>query len=315
MGNVFYFEWEVQMMAWLQEKMGEGLASVVSFFSAFGEEIVLILLVGFLYWCYDKKLGRKVGLNILMGLVWSPMVKNIALRIRPYIANREKIRLLRLVDSGADANDIAAQGYSFPSMHSTNAVTAYGSLAMCLKKKWMWIVAVVITLLVGFSRVYVGAHYPTDVLVGWAVGVLTIAVVALLDRLIPNRKVFYAVLVLTAIPGLFYCRSNDYFSSFGLLAGFLAGQMFEEAKVRFTETRKPLQVILRILGGGLVYFALEKLLKLPFPQEILQGTDALAMTVRTVRYAVLAFAEFGLYPMVFPLFEKLSPAGKEKEQA
>ena len=99
MGNVFYFEWEVQMMAWLQEKMGEGLASVVSFFSAFGEEIVLILLVGFLYWCYDKKLGRKVGLNILMGLVWSPMVKNIALRIRPYIANREKIRLLRLVDS------------------------------------------------------------------------------------------------------------------------------------------------------------------------------------------------------------------------
>jgi membrane-associated phospholipid phosphatase len=48
------------------------------------------------------------------------MAKNIALRRRPYF-DHESIHILRVVEPEADIYDIAAQGYSFPSGHSTNA--------------------------------------------------------------------------------------------------------------------------------------------------------------------------------------------------
>ena len=50
---------------------------------------------------------------VLMVSVWCPMIKNVVLRLRPYFAS-DKIDLLRKIDSGAEASDVAAQGYSFP---------------------------------------------------------------------------------------------------------------------------------------------------------------------------------------------------------
>ena len=62
MGNTFFFTWEVSLMEWLQTHISDTGISFMSFFSLFGEELPLILIVGFVYWSYDKKLGRKVGL-------------------------------------------------------------------------------------------------------------------------------------------------------------------------------------------------------------------------------------------------------------
>ena len=65
-GNTFFFFWEVSLMAWLQANISDAWISFMSFFSLFGEELPLILIVGFVYWSYDKKLGRKVGLIAIM---------------------------------------------------------------------------------------------------------------------------------------------------------------------------------------------------------------------------------------------------------
>ena len=46
----------------------------------FGEELLLIPVLGFFCWCYDKKLGKLLGRNICAEIVCSPMIKNIALR-------------------------------------------------------------------------------------------------------------------------------------------------------------------------------------------------------------------------------------------
>ena len=83
-GNTFFFSWEVQLMEWLQTHLSSMWISIISFFSIFGEELILILIFGFLYWSYDKKLAKTVGLSVIMGLVWNTMAKNIALRRRPY---------------------------------------------------------------------------------------------------------------------------------------------------------------------------------------------------------------------------------------
>ena len=297
-GNSFVFEWEVNLMEGLQNILGPGVVSVISFFSAFGEELLLVLILGFLYWGYDKKIGKAVGLNVLMGLIWNPMVKNVFLRRRPYF-DHENIRILRVVDQNADPYDIAAQGFSFPSGHSTNAVTVYASIAAQLKKRWLTCLSVLLPLLVGISRVAVGAHYPTDVLAGWVLGVLCICIVTLLRKAIKNDLAFYGVLLITALPGLFYCKSTDYFSSLGLMLGFMAGDLLEQKKVRFENAKSLPRCALRALGGVIIFFALNTLLKLPFSKDFLNSASFLSLSIRGLRYAIAAFVLFGVYPLMF----------------
>ena len=200
MGNVFFFDWEVSLMLWLQAHLGAFGIKLASLCSAFGEEMILILVMGFCYWCWNKELGVFIGTNFCMTNVWNPMAKNIALRRRPYFDT--PVKCLKVVDPSADMYDIAAQGFSFPSGHSAGAVATYGSIGAFVKKGWAWAIAVVIPLLVGVSRFCVGAHYPTDVLCGWLLGVLAIFIVSVVGRKFRHKWAFYLLLTATALPGL-----------------------------------------------------------------------------------------------------------------
>ena len=307
-GSIFYFEWEMQLMEWLQSHIGStGFGFwILSNLSAFGEELLMVAIMGFLYWGLNKEFGKYIGLNVLMVNVWNPMIKNIFLRLRPYFVPGYNIKPLRPVDSSADVMDVAAQGYSFPSGHSANAVTIYGSLAAHEKKRgWLWALAVILPLLVGFSRVFVGVHYPTDVLCGFVLGALVVLLIPLLRKAIKNRWLFYGVLLVLSLPGFFYCRTNDYFSSFGMLVGFLVAEPFEERFVNFKNTKNIIRCILRTAGGGLIYFGLNTLLKMPFPSEILDAGNFLAHLIRTCRYAIVIFVVIGVYPLLFKATDKL----------
>ena len=299
-GNTIFFPWEVSLMEWLQSHIGNAGISIISFFSMFGEELFLILILGFIYWSYDKKLGRTMGLSAIMGLTWNTMAKNIVLRRRPYF-DHEGIKILRVVDPEADIYDISAQGYSFPSGHSTNVATVFSSLAINLRKRWVTVVAITIPLLTGFSRIVVGAHYPTDVLAGWLLGLISVLIVRYLQNHIKNTLTLYGILLIAGVPGFFYCKSTDYFTSMGLLIGFMGGTLLDDHLVHFENTRKPLSMALRVLGGLAVYLALSKLLKLPFSKEFLSSGSTAALLVRCARYVIIAFVDFGIYPMLFKL--------------
>ena len=298
MGNTFFFAWEPALMAWIQSHLGTFGVTLATLFSMFGEEIATILIMGGCYWGLNKELGKFIGRNTCVAMVANPMIKNVFLRLRPYMVCPE-VKCLKPVDPKADLADVAAQGYSFPSSHSVGAVTSYSSMGVFLKKRWAVIVAVVIPLLVGISRVCVGAHFPTDVLFGWAMGLCVILLVPFFQKKFEKRWVFYLVLLLLGLPGWFYCKTNDFYTSYGMSLGFFAGDLFEERFVKFQNTRCWWKLALRILGGGAVYYGLNALLKLPFSPSFLSSDALLPHLVRTLRYAVILFIDIGVYPLFF----------------
>ncbi len=298
MGNAFYFSWEPAFIVALQTLMGRIGESFFSFVSVFGEEMLLVGILGYLYWCYDKALGEKIGLNIVAGNVLFPMIKNVALRRRPYLVH-EEIRCLRPVEKDADLYDVAAQGWSFPSGHALNATVVYGSLAAYTKSRFLKVLGIVLPLLVGLSRVAVGVHYPTDVLCGWVVGLLLILLIPRLQSALDSRGRVFAVFASVGALGFFYCRTSDFFTSYGLMLGFFIGLAFEEKYVHFENTKKPLACVLRMIGGFAIYLGLNALLKLPFPADFLAQPTQPAFLIRTLRYTLVTFAAIGVYPLLF----------------
>ena len=303
-GIVFFVPWEVRLMEWLQGSAGGILGKIVPLFSNLGEELVMVALLGFLYWCWDKRWARYVAVNFLAALMAGPLLKNILRRRRPYM-DSPGIRCLKPVDASAELTDIAAQGYSCPSMHAANAVSIYGSLAVKVKAKWLRILLAVLPLLVGLSRVYVGVHYPTDVLLGWLIGGAALALFSWLQRKVKNPLTFLAVLGILSLPGWFYCTSTDFYTAYGLLAGILLGFRFEETRVKFENTRAPLRCVLRILGGLAVFLAISSGSKLLLPSALLEGSGFPAHLIRALRYGLASFATIGPYPLVFRYAERL----------
>lgn len=303
-GYAFFFDWEISLIAWLQSFLsGAGAVAVLGTVTLLGEELVMVALLGFFYFSYNKQFGKYIGTNLLVGIVLNPLVKNIFLRLRPYMVS-DRAACLKAVDGGADVNDVAAQGYSFPSGHSMNSAIAYGSAARCLKRRWAWITAAALILLVGLSRVALGVHFPTDVAAGWLLGAAVALLIPLAQKKIGNDKLFYLILVLLGLPGMFYCTSNDYFSGYGLLLGALAAFLFEERWVKFENAPSLLFRILRLAGCILLFLGLNTLLKLPFSSEFLNSGEVGSMLLRAARYALVAFITVGVYPLIFRPVEK-----------
>lgn len=298
MGNAFSFAWEDALIIWLQAHLGAAGTTAASFFSMFGEELLMILVMGFFYWGYDKEVGKLLGRNICAELVFNPMLKNAALRLRPYMANPE-IRCLKPVDASADVMDLAAQGYSFPSGHSSNAAAAYGTVGRAYQKTWVRVLAVLIPLLVGVSRFCLGVHYPTDVLAGWLLGVVILFFTPWFIGKFKRRWVPCLILLIAMLPGWFYCRSNDFYTGYGMTVGFFLADLFEEKYVRFQNTRVWWKILLRVAGGAAIYFALNTVLKLPFSSAFLSSGTFAARLVRALRYAVILFVDIALYPLLF----------------
>lgn len=298
MGTTFYFEWEVRLMEYVQSVMDPVLAKIMEIITFFGADLCIVLFLGFVYWVYDKKQGLRFGVTLMLTDLIFPVVKNIALRRRPYM-DHESIKRFVLVDKSADPMDIAAQGYSFPSGHSANSAGMTTTLAIIFKKTWLTVIAVILPLLVGISRFALGVHYPTDVLAGWVLGYGMAFLMPWLSKKVKNEKKFYYILTAIALLGVFVCKSNDYYTALGSLIGILLGTEFEAKYVNFKQTDRVLPALLRIAGGVAVYFAVNAVLKLPFSKELLSSASYAQFAIRTARYAVILFVETAIYPMCF----------------
>ena len=301
-------EWEASLIEWLQSTLGNFGMTISKVFSIIGGETVTLLILLVILFCYSKEAGKRCAMSILAASVWFPMIKNIVKRSRPYIDYEDRVKMGILPTDGTtmeQAKDLTAQGYSFPSGHAAMSAALYGTAAGQIRKKWAWILAVVMILMIGCSRFVLGVHYPTDVLVGWALGLFAMWAMALLEKKVPNENVRILILLATALPGIFWCTSHDYFTALGMLIGLAVAVPYEKKYVQFKDTRNIPAMSLRVLGALAIYFALNTLMKLPFNKEWLNTGELGANLVRCLRYAIILFVMLGIYPRCFPAFEKL----------
>ncbi len=295
----WYLPWEERLIVWMQH-LGEGtvlrpiLVFLNNLLSYLGDEMVCIVVIGLVYWGIDKKKGELIGASVLYVNVAIGLLKNIFSRLRPWAAS-SRIELFQHVE-----------GYSFPSGHCANCTTLYPTSAYVFheKKSLVWI-AVLVPLFCGISRCYVGAHWPTDLIVGWLTGLVIFAAVAGILSRLRNKYVFYLIMLAIGSVGFFYCKTNDFYNSYGMILGFTAGVWFEERYVKFENTKNPWLVILRTLGGCVLYFGLSAVLKLAIGSIFPEGSYGYLL-MRTVRYALILFALIGVYPFAFRLEKKRS---------
>lgn len=147
----------------------------MQFFSFLGQPEFYLLVIPILYWCWDPRLGLRLGL--LMGISGGI---NEALKVafhlpRPYWVSPE-VRALGSYPS-----------FGLPSAHAQGATALWGLLAVDARRRWVWAFAAAMAFLIGASRIVLGVHFPTDVIAGWVVGIVTLLVFLALEKPVGSR--------------------------------------------------------------------------------------------------------------------------------
>lgn len=172
-GNIDYFDNTIY--SFISIFICKTITSIMKCITFFGSAYVLITITTLLIlFCKDKKY---FGINLVSIFIFNIILKGIIGRTRPVGRN--------LITEG---------GYSFPSGHSMVGFAVYGLLIYYIYKNvknkiHKWILIIFLSLLIiaiGISRIYLGVHYPSDVLAGYLLALIwLIFFITIIER---NKK-------------------------------------------------------------------------------------------------------------------------------
>ena len=142
----------------LIQGLGDWLVAPMRFFTFLGSEDFFFLILPAIYWCIDSALGLRIGYILIISNGLSFIFKLAFAGPRPYWINPQ-VQALTYESS-----------FGVPSGHAQNAVSIWGLMAHRIGKSWAYALGFGIALLIGFSRLVLGMHFPHDVLAGWLIG-------------------------------------------------------------------------------------------------------------------------------------------------
>jgi membrane-associated phospholipid phosphatase len=149
----------VELLRFLEAHRTPMLTAFFVVWSGLGSTIGYLLMLPLLWWGISWKLGARLFVALVLSVYLNALVKDVVARPRPFLST--------------DITSVTTPDeYSFPSGHAQNAALFWGLLALHFRRRWFHAVAAAVTLLVGFSRLYLGVHFPSDVLAGWLAGFL-----------------------------------------------------------------------------------------------------------------------------------------------
>ena len=312
------------------QNLGLWLKGPMMAITALGYEEFFVLLLPTIYWCFDQMVGLRVGLALLMGNMFNTFFKFLFHNPRPFWIS-DRVQALSHETS-----------FGLPSGHAQVAASVWGWLAVEVKKRWFSIVAIVIIFLIGVSRLYLGVHFLTDVLLGWLLGGLLVwafsawkeAVGAWLKKQTVSKKLLLVLgstlLMLVLILGAQWLgrgwkmnpewveraggadpyNLNGAFTLsgtwFGMMSGFV---ILAETRGHFHAGEGGGKRLVRLLVGLIGLFALYFGLGQIFPRN----ADFLSFVLRFVRYTLIGLWVAWLGPLVFEKLKLLDFDAKAAE--
>lgn len=262
-------------------------------------ETLIIVVVCYLYWCYNKKIAHKIAIGFFFSGVVVQTMKVLFRIPRPWILDSRIKPSHEMIET--------ATGYSFPSGHTQTATSACYSLLDTFKKKGILILLIIFPFLMMLSRMYVLVHSPLDVTVSFLVS----ASIVLFTLYYLNKDydkhlqhILITMFILSIIGFVYttaivynqsvtYELAEDSIKIMGACTGFTLGTILETNTLKFKTIQKNRIIIVVI--GLLFTVAIKSGLKLILPVHLF--TDYL-------RYFLTLFWILYLYPCLFTKLSK-----------
>ena len=271
---------QIEIIKFIQSFSSSFLDVFFEFITLFGEETILVLLAAFVFLSVDKNKGYKLIFTIASGTCFNALIKNIVKFERP-------IGIEGIVSKRVET----ATGYSFPSGHTQATSTFWSSLAIITKNKRLYIFSAILIILVAISRLYLGVHWPTDVIFGALFGFLWALIISKVFDYIQNNKSYKLLIgssltfvILTIILG-----DNDFYKSAGLLLGLSIGYVIEDKyvnlSIEMSKRNKAITYVILVVG----LLIIKSVLKLIFPKTLVFSM---------IRYFLVGFWAFGITPIL-----------------
>jgi membrane-associated phospholipid phosphatase len=289
------------------QNLGSCLKTPMEVFSFFGTENFFLLLIPALYWCMEGGIGLRVGIILLLSASVNDALKIVFHGPRPYWYSTDVIRYA------------SETSFGVPSGHAQIAFGVWGMLAASIRKWWGWPIAILIILMIGISRLYLGVHFPHDVILGWLIGALLLwlvlrfwkPVTVWLKNMSLGQQIlasFLSSVLLIAfslisflwlkitnwqLPQAWAEYAKDavslsvFFTTAGMLFGLLAGLAWFNHQGGFDASgpfwKRILRYVLGMIGVLVFYLGLKMLFGLISPYT----EDVLSYILRYIRYVLV----------------------------
>lgn len=164
----------MEIIVTLQSAASPTLDALALAWTDLGSQQAYIVLLVIVYLTVDARAGRVLGLGLLASFYLNQLLKEAFDTARPYVEHPELLR-----SEGAYRT---APGPAFPSGHAQSAATFWMLAAGLGRRRWLTGLAIVMALTIGLTRLYLGVHWPVDVLAGWAIGLAAAGLALALAR-------------------------------------------------------------------------------------------------------------------------------------
>lgn len=247
---------QIQILQFLESIRMEPITSIMIVITMMAETVFLSVIAMILYWCVDKEKSKRLSFMIFFSAGVNGIIKNIIKMPRPF-----QVGIVSPIRAHT------ATSYSFPSGHTQAATSFWGSSMLILKKKPVVILGSLMILLTGFSRMYLGVHWPMDVIGGILFGLASVLVAGGLigeDGKVVNWHVIGASMAFIGV--LILDVDANLYKTIASIWGFALGAFLEQKYVAFKPIQPMRMQIVKVIIGLIGVGALQIGLKRVFPE-------------------------------------------------
>ena len=209
------YQWGINVIKVIQTIENPPLTTIIVFITTLGAGIAYVAMLFYIFWCVDDRQGIKLSVLMVFSGWINSFLKVLFKQPRPY-------------NLDPSVGRAAETSYGIPSGHAQSSLVFFTAFASWLKKPALYVAAILITLVISFTRLYLGVHFPTDIFGGWIVGLVVLVlywafagriekvleVASLRFRLIISAAVSFIMLLLNpqdlVMPGIFLGQTMGY---------------------------------------------------------------------------------------------------------